>query len=113
MYSYLQDLVEYFEEIDSTFKDFLQAKSALFDILTQPSLIQQLSLKFDKLYQQFDNARGSCTQSIYKKCLLLIEQLEMNLAFAQKEIRSIGEALYSKTSSPHDLMEKVKVSSLG
>ncbi len=105
-------MVEYFEEIDITFKEFLQVKSTLFGFITSSVLTQKLSSLFDELYLQFDNARGSCTQSIYKKCVSIIEKVERNLDFVQKESRSTGEALYSKISSPHNLMEQIKVSFL-
>lgn len=110
LHLFFQDLVEYFEEIDLTFKDFLQVKASLFEIIKSPSLQSELSARFDRLYASFDNARGSCTQALYVRCLGLIDQLDQSLGYIQTELRGIGEALYSKSSSPHNLMEKLKVS---
>jgi len=103
-----EDLFEYFEETDATFKDILQIKSALFDCISSPNLLFLLSSRFDSLYAEFEKARGSCTQAIYERCRELIGQLDENLAFVQTELRNVGEALYNKTSSPHNLIEKLK-----
>ena len=84
-------------------------KASLFEMIKSPSLQSALSARFDRLYGSFDNARGSCTQALYVRCLGLIDQLDQNLGYIQTELRSIGEALYSKTSSPHNLMEKLEV----
>ena len=101
--------MEYFEEIDVTFKDFLTTKEALFPLIKSQNLLEKLSVRFDNLYSQFDFARGSCTQALYKRCQSLIDDLDENLNYAQKELRGVAEALYSKTSSPHKLMERLKV----
>ena len=102
-------MFEYFEETDSTFKDILQVKSSFFAVVPSSVLLNHLSSRFDTLYSEFDKARGSCTQSLYKRCLELISQLDENLTFVQSELRSIAEPLYNKSSSPHNLMEKLKV----
>lgn len=101
--------MEYFEEIDATFKDILKVKTLLFEIVQSADILDNLSTRFDNLYAEFDKARGSCTQALYERCSALIGQLDGNLAFIQIELRNVGEALYNKSSSPHNLMEKLKV----